>query len=281
MAQQKTALVINDISCVGKCSLTVSLPVLSAAGVETSVLPTAVLSTHTGGFGTPVFRDLTGDMAPTAAHWRSQGVAFDALYAGYLGSAEQVSIVSELLDQFGGSALKLVDPVMGDNGRLYSGFDADFPQKLLPLCARADVLVPNVTEAALLLGEDYLPPPYTRDYVEGLLRRLSALCPGQLVLTGVSLSEDDLGCAVYHPAEDRVEYVLFPRVPGHFHGTGDLFASALLAGLLAERPLADCAALAAQFTARSIRLTPPDREERLGVCFERALPWLMEQLNLV
>lgn len=280
MLPQKCALIINDISCVGKCSLTVALPVLSAAGVETSVLPTAVLSTHTGGFGRPVFCDLTENLAPMAAHWREQGVEFDALYTGYLGSSRQVELMLDLSDQFPG-AMKLVDPVMGDNGRLYSGFTLDFPAELAKLCANADILVPNVTEAALLLNEPYAPPPYTRDYVEGLLHRLSDLCPGKLVLTGVSLEETDLGCALLDPAEKQVDYVLNPRVPGHFHGTGDLFAAALLAGLLADRSLTEATALAAGFTARSITLTDPAREERYGVRFEAALPFLMEELNLV
>lgn len=281
MTAQKRALAVHDISCVGKCSMTVALPVLSAAGVETSVLPTSVLSTHTGGFGAPTFRDLTADLAPIAAHWQSFDLRFDALYTGYLGSKEQVGEMLTLFDRFGSGALKVVDPVMADNGKLYGGFPADFPTEMKKLCARADVIVPNFTEAALLLGEPYVEEPYTGEYVDGLLRRLAREFPASIVLTGVHFDDTKLGAAVYDHASDNVSYALAPRIPGHFHGTGDLFASALTAALLAGKNLIDAAQTAADFTAESIRLTDPARERRYGVRFEAALPTLMRSLGLI
>ena len=281
MTRQKRALAVHDISCVGKCSLTVVLPVLSAAGVETCVLPTSVLSTHTGGFGTPVFHDLTEALSPFTDHWASLGLTFDALYTGYLGSQAQIEQMEALFHRFGNGALKLVDPVMGDGGSLYSGFSSDFPQEMKKLCKTADVLVPNFTEAALLLEEPYREGPYTKDYVDGLLRRLARLCPGSIVLTGVYFDHQQLGAATFDCATGQISYALSPRVPGHFHGTGDLFASALLSALLAEKSLQEAAAIAARFTAQSIRLSDKARESKYGVRFEAALPSLMSDLELL
>lgn len=281
MSEQKKALAVHDISCVGKCSLTVALPILSAAGVETAVLPTSVLSTHTGGFVDYTFHDLTGEIPGITSHWRSLGVHFDSLYTGYLGSKEQVALILELLDGFGKNAVKVVDPVMGDNGEFYGGFTQEFVPEMKKLCAAADVLVPNFTEAALLLGEPYVEGPYDKEYVENLLRRLRAVCPGKLVLTGVWFEPGSIGAAAYDPALDRVEYALAPRAPGFFHGTGDLFASALTAALLHEKKLSQSAQIAADFTAASIRASNPQRDQRWGVRFEAALPALMRALGII
>lgn len=279
--KQKTALAVHDISCVGKCSLTVALPILSAAGIETSVLPTSVLSTHTGGFEGYTFHDLTSEIDPITRHWESLGLTFDAIYTGYLGSREQVTLMAALFDRFGKNALKLVDPVMADNGALYGGFASDFPQAMKTLCAKADVIVPNFTEAALMLGEPYVEGPYPKDYIEGLLHRLTAVCPGKIVLTGVFFDDTAVGAASYDPASGQVDYALAPRVPGYFHGTGDVFGSALLASLLAGQPLARSIQIAADFTADSIRKSDPDREKKYGVRFEAALPGLMKALGIM
>jgi pyridoxine kinase len=281
MTKQKRALAVQDISCVGKCSLTVALPILSAAGVETSILPTSILSTHTGGFGKPTFRDLTGDILPIAEHWKSFGLTFDALCTGYLGSAEQVEQMLTLFDEFGASALKLVDPVMADHGKLYSGFTSDFPAEMAKLCEKADLIVPNFTEAALLLGEDYVEPPYTKEYAEGLIRRLAERFPGSIVLTGVQFDGETLGATTFDRATGQVSFVFAPRVPGQFHGTGDIFAAALLSAMLADKPLPEAAQIAANFTARSIALSDRNRESKYGVRFEAALPSLMEELSLL
>lgn len=281
MSRQKSALAVHDISCVGKCSLTVALPILSAAGVETAVLPTSVLSTHTGGFTGYTFHDLTGELVPIMDHWQSFGMTFDAIYTGYLGSRAQLGLMEELLRRFGDGALKLVDPVMGDNGALYGGFTPDFPLGMRELCARADVIVPNFTEAALLLGEPYVEGPYTRAYIEGLLGRLANLCPGRIVLTGVWFDHSAMGAAALDPGRGTVEYALSPLVPGFYHGTGDIYASALLAALLCGKALGAAAQLAADFTADSIRRSDKKRDQKFGVNFEGALPGLMRALGLV
>lgn len=277
----KKALAIHDISCVGKCSLTVALPILSAAGVETAVLPTSILSTHTGGFEGFTFHDLTPEIGPITDHWKTLGLTFDALYTGYLGSKEQIAQMMDIFDSFGGTALKLVDPVMADNGKLYGGFPADFPQEMRKLCAKADVIVPNFTEAALMLEEPYVEGPYTKDYVEGMLRRLGTICAGKIVLTGVHFDEETVGAAGYDPETDGVSYAQTKRIPGYFHGTGDVFGSALLAALLAEKSLGESAQIAADYTANSIEKTDPTREKKYGVAFESALPGLMKGLGLL
>ena len=280
MTKQKTALAVHDISCVGKCSLTVALPILSAAGIETSVLPTSVLSTHTGGFEGYTFHDLTGEIGPITRHWQSLGLTFDAIYTGYLGSKEQVALMLDLFDRFGQNALKLVDPVMADNGVLYGGFAPDFPQEMKRLCAKADVIVPNFTEAALMLGEPYVAGPYTKAYIEGLLRRLTAVCPGKIVLTGVFFDDTAVGAAAYDPAADRVDYALADRVPGYFHGTGDVFASTCVGGLMRGKSLGDALALAADYTVECIRATLASADHAwYGVDFETAIPYLVDRLR--
>jgi pyridoxine kinase len=172
--RQKRIAAIHDISCFGKCSLTVALPIISAADIEVSVIPTAVLSTHTGGFTGYTFRDLTDDMLPIARHWKSLGLEFDAIYTGYLGSFRQLDIVSEIIDMLKTQdTLIVVDPVMADNGRLYASFPDTFPEGMKKLCSKADVVVPNITEASLMLEIPYEEGPYTDEHIEGMLRGLS------------------------------------------------------------------------------------------------------------
>lgn len=280
MERQQRALAIHDISCVGRCSLTVALPIVSAAGIDTSVLPTAVLSTHTGGFTGFTFRDLTADIAPITAHWESLGLHFDSIYTGYLGSLEQIQLVLDIFERFGQApTLKMVDPVMADNGELYAIFPQTFPLEMKRLCAKADLILPNITEACLMLEQDYNPGPYTKNYIEGLLQELAALGPRQVVLTGVYFGADDLGAASYDAATGQICYATNARIEGYFHGTGDVFGSALLGGLMNGFTLADAVQLAVDYTQRSIDLTAQlGQEPRYGVCFERALPFYLARL---
>lgn len=223
---QKRVAAIHDLSGFGKCSLTVALPILSAAGIETSALPTAILSTHTGGISGYTYRDLTEDMRPVMKHWKSLDIKFDAIYTGFLGSFEQLDIVKEFFDAFRQEDnLILVDPVMGDNGELYTVFTHEFAAGMRMLCQKADIIVPNLTEAALLLDEPFHPGPYTHAYIESLLRKLGALGPQKVVLTGVYFKEDELGAATYDRTTDTIDYVFTQKIPGYYHGTGDVFAS--------------------------------------------------------
>lgn len=278
--KQKRVLAVHDLSCVGRCSLTVALPILSAAGLEASALPTAVLSTHTGGFTGMTFRDLTQDLPAIFAHWKTLDLAFDAIYTGYLGSAEQVALVEQLFDAFRGEQTKIiVDPVMGDHGKLYPGMSEKMPQLMKRLCQRADVIVPNQTEAALMLGRPYLETPDQAE-VDDLMQALCEMTQASVVLTGISPEEGKLGAAVYDRETGQSACPAAPHMPGSYHGTGDVYASALTGAYLAGKTLVQAAQIAADFTQQSIVETLPlGLETRYGVCFERALPQLLHALE--
>lgn len=283
MHTQKSILAVHDISCVGRCSLTVALPILSAAGLCTGVLPTAVLSTHTGGFTDFTYRDLTADILPIAQHWKSLNLAFDAIYTGFLGSFEQLELVSQLFDDFRQkNNLILVDPVMADNGELYKIFTPEFAKGMAQLCSQADVIVPNRTEAAFLLDQPYQHGPQTPAQVEALLHDLADLGPGQVVLTGVHYDDATLGAATYDRRTGEIHTYFRERVPGYYHGTGDVFGSALLGALLNGFALNKATQVAVDFTVDSI-LHTQDKEIdiRYGVRFEQALPGYLRALGLV
>lgn len=267
---------IHDISCFGRCSLTVALPVISAAGIETTVLPTAVLSTHTGGFTGFTYRDLTQDIMPVVNHWNGLGLEFDAIYTGFLGSFEQVDIVSEIFDMLKkNNVLIAVDPVMADYGKLYSIFPPNFPEGMRKLCRKANLIVPNLTEAAFLLDEPYHDAPHTREEIEHILRTLAALGPEYVVVTGVSYDGIQLGSASYDANTDEFSYTGETRIEPMYHGTGDVFASALVAALLKGCTLARATAIAVRFTVASIsRTKEAGTDNRFGVNFEDGLAGL-------
>jgi len=279
----KRVAAIHDISGFGKCSLTVALPIISAAGIEASVLPTAVLSTHTGGFTGFTYRDLTADIQPIADHWKSLDICFDAIYTGFLGSFEQLDLVTKFFESFKtGETLILVDPVMADNGELYSIFSPEFAVGMRKLCEKADIIVPNLTEAALLLGESYNPGPYSQSYIQNILKKLSALGPKKIVLTGVFFDDEELGAASYDTVSGETAYGLEKRVPGYYHGTGDVFGSALLAAIMNGFPLDEASRIAVRFTASAIRKTAQAGTDiRFGVNFEQTIPELLEDLRLI
>lgn len=281
--RQKRVAAIHDISGFGKCSLTVALPIISATGVETTVMPTAVLSTHTGGFADFTYRDLTEDLRPISAHWASLDLQFDAIYSGFLGSFEQIAIVKEFVRSFRKEeCLFIADPAMADNGKMYPIFDMDFAREMAGLCAMADIIVPNFTEAAFMLGEEYVEGPYTKEYVEGLLHRLADMGPGKVVLTGVYFENDRLGAATYEKQSGEISYAFADTVEGYYHGTGDVYASALTGAILNGFSLADSAAIAVEFTRGSIQRTKDAGTDiRFGVNFEAGLPALMQALRLM
>lgn len=277
---QKRVVAISDISCLGKCSLTVALPIISAAGIETAVIPTAILSTHTGGFKDYTFKDMSPDMAAIARHWKTEGITADAVYTGYLCSKQQIYLALEAARLISRPDTKLItDPVMADNGRLYKGFEPDFPDYMLKLCAEADIITPNITEACLMLGRDYKEPPYDENYIKSLLNGLYLKTHSHTVLTGVSFDERKIGAAVFDG--ETVSYVFSERIPVSYHGTGDIFASTLTAAYLNGRSLKSAAQIAANFTARCIKQAQlENREERFGVNFESQIPYLIKYLEL-
>lgn len=281
--RQKRVAAIHDISGFGKCSLTVALPILSAAGIEAVALPTAVLSTHTGGFSGFTYRDLTGDIQPFTEHWKSLGLHFDAIYSGFLGSFEQLDLIGKFFDAFKqDDNLILVDPVMADNGELYTLFTPDFVAGMAELCKKADMLIPNITEAAFLLGETYREGPYTKAYIENLLTGLASFGAKKIVLSGVFFDDKELGAATYDKETGAIDYVLETRIPGYYHGTGDIFGSALLSGLLNGFDLCNSARIAVRFTTASIAKTAKAQTDtRFGVDFERSIPGFLKDLKLL
>ncbi len=276
---QKRVAAIHDISCFGKCSLTVALPLISAAGIETAVIPTAVLSTHTGGFTGYTFRDLTDDILPVARHWKQSGVSADAVYTGYLGSKKQVEIVisaAELIKK--SDSLILVDPVMADNGSLYGGFPPDFPEEMVKLCKIADIITPNITEAVLMLKMEYKNPPYTMEYIEDIISRLYTLTGSKIVLTGVSFDSDEIGAACFDG--EKIEYILSGKIDAMYHGTGDVFASTLLAAIMRGKDLKEATRIAVDFTCLAIKNTAENHPDmHYSVAFEEVITKLITRLE--
>ena len=269
----KRILTIQDISCVGKCSLTVALPIISSYGIEASILPTAVLSTHTA-FNSFTFHDLTDEITPIASVWKSEGIEFDGLYTGYLGSKRQIDLVLRLFRDFGNRKIKFVDPAMGDNGSLYKGFNKDFAHEMAKLCSAADIIVPNLTEACFMLDKPYIPSGYSEDYVKELLTSLVGLGCKRVVLTGVGFSSDELGCYGYD-AEKREFFSHFnKRNKQSFHGTGDVFASVFAGAVVRGKTALEAASLAADIVCEAIRVT--DDDHWYGVSFEKAIPALVK-----
>ena len=280
---QKYALAVHDISCVGRCSLTVALPVLSAAGINTSIIPTALLSTHTGEFTGYTCLDLSDQLLPITEHLASLELAFDAFYSGYLTSGKQVHQVLDMLDQLSGAQTHIfVDPAFADHGRLYSGMEAAMAMEMRRLCAHAHTIVPNLTEACFLLGEPFPQELcYSRDFICELTRRLAALGPSNVVITGISFDKSTTGIAVYRRDMEKPMFLFTKRYDGVFHGTGDVFASFLLAALLSGKSLFSAAEMALTLTHDSIVFTlASGRPLRYGVQFERVIPKLCRMLGL-
>ena len=270
-------LTVQDISCVGQCSLTVALPVISACGVEACVLPSAVLSTHTSGFTGYTFRDLTDDMPAIEAHWKKEKIAFDAIYTGYLGSATQIAHVKSLVANVLAEDGKVViDPAMADNGKLYPGFDAAFVEEMKKLCAVADYLVPNLTEASFLTGLAYK-TEYDRAYIDEVIASLIALGAKNVVLTGVSYAPDKTGVVVYENGE--YAYYEHEKLPNGCHGTGDIYASAFVGALVRGKSAFDAARIAADYAVACIRHTASLDNHWYGAAFEPVLGKLIAALE--
>ena len=270
--KQKRVAAIHDISGLGKCSLTVALPIISAAGVETAVIPTAVLSTHTGGIDGYTYKDLTGEILPIAKHWKSLNLKFDAIYTGFLGSFEQIDLVSQIMDTLSDENTKvIVDPCMADNGNLYKTYTVEMAQGVKSLCKKADIIVPNITEACLLLGIDYK-EKFEKEELIKIVKNLCDLGCKQAVLTGVSFNKGELGALCFDKKSQKVDYKFASEVPARYHGTGDVFASFMVGALLNEIDLTQSVQIAADFTSRSINNTfVAGTDKRFGVNFEKEL----------
>ena len=278
---QKRALAIHDISCVGRCSLTVALPILSAAGVNTSVIPTALLSTHTGEFTGYTHLDLSDQLLPIAKHLSTLGLHFDAFYSGYLASAGQVNIILEIVDMLCDDHTRIfVDPAFADHRKLYTNMDTSMPSQMRRLCTRAHTIIPNFTEASFLLGKPYLAGGYDDAYVQSLAAELALLGPQSVVITDVRVRDGQTGVAVYQKETRAFKLFYGQKFDGIFYGTGDAFASFLIACMLGGLPLEKAARTALDCTHEAIRLTLEGGEPlRYGVQFERVLPQLIDALK--
>ncbi len=276
----KRIVTIQDVSCFGKCSLTVALPIISAMGVEAAILPTAILSTHTGGFKNFTFHDLSDDITKIFDHWKSENIDFDAIYTGYLGSFEQIDLMKDFIDKKSKNTVAFVDPAMADNGKLYTGFTPEFAKHMLTLCEKADIIVPNITEASFMLGIPYIEEGYDKKYVEDILKEFAKRGVKKAVLTGVSFEPDKLGVAMYDSEKDEFFYYFNEKIDAKFHGTGDIFASVTVGGIMRGLDLKDALKLAADYTVECIKITIPDKEKHwYGVKFEEAIPFLVGRLK--
>lgn len=277
----KRILTIQDISCLGKCSLTVALPLLSAMGVEAVILPTAVLSTHTMFEGFTV-KDLSDQLEPITAHWKQQGFKFDAIYTGYLGTEEEIEEVKKIIKEFADeNTLVFIDPAMGDNGKLYPAFDLAYAKRNATLCGIADVIVPNITEAAFMTGIEYK-EEYDEDYVKTLLKALVDLGTKTAILTGVSLSDGKTGAMGLDSVTGEYFVYQNDKIPAAYHGTGDIFSSVCVGALMRGLSRVDAIKIAADYTANTIAVTMNNPAKPwYGVDFEATVPELCKELEKV
>lgn len=277
----KKLLTIQDISCVGQCSLTVALPIISACGIETAILPGALLSNHTAaGYSGWTFNDLTDEMPKILERWNKENITFDAFYTGYVTKTQIPYIIDIMNKAAAPGALRIVDPAMADNGKLYAGFDADFPKTMATLCQGADYILPNLTEASFLLGIPYVGDNYDQAYIEKISRDLAKLDVKNVVITGVSFEKGKVGASVYHADTDTFEYYFNEKIDVAFHGTGDVFSSAFAGALMNGKSALEAAKIAADFVVEAIKKTLDDKKDHwYGVKFEKAIPSLIKALN--
>ena len=272
----KRILTIQDISCFGQCSLTVALPIISACGIETAIIPSAVLSTHTGGFTGFTVRDLSEDIPGIADHWEREGIRFDAFYTGYLGSVDQIDLVIDIMNRLGrGESLRIVDPAMADNGNLYPAFDEVYVEKMKSLVSVADYVLPNITEASFLTGIEYR-EDYDESYIKQLLEGLTSLGARNVILTGVGFRAGKTGVVVYENGE--YSYYEHKLIAKGCHGTGDVYASAFVGMLVNGHNAFESAKVAADYTVRAIELTQGDEDHWYGVKFELAFDELLKHI---
>ncbi len=275
----KRIVTIQDISCVGKCSLTVALPIISAMGIETAIIPTAVLSTHTQ-FKRFTFRDLSEDIPLIQEHWKEENFKFDSIYTGYLGSIKQINMLKDFFKQFKtDDNFIFIDPVMGDNGKLYTGFNQNFADEMAKLCSLGDIIVPNLTEASYMLHKEYK-GKYTQEEIKDLLIELSNLGPNKVILTGISFKENELGVMSYNKKENKFFTYFREKIPVKYHGTGDIFSSTVVGALVNNNSLEEALKIAVDYVWETIYDTYLiKKEDAYGVNFENKIPFLINRIN--
>ena len=264
---QKKVLAINDISCVGRCSLTVALPIISSVGVECSILPTAILSTHTGGFTGYTFLDFTEEMNKVSNHWLTLNRKFE--------------VVKNIVEKIKDNNIVIVDPAMADNGELYKLFDSNFPNEMKKLCLVGDVIIPNITEACLLTNYKYQKDNHSEEYIDGLINALIIEGMKSIVLTGVCKENGRIGAISYNHETKQKYFYDQEIIPGYYHGTGDVFASVLCSSIMKNKSLEESTKIAVDITVASIKETIKydNIDIKYGVCFEEVLPLLIEKVK--
>ena len=276
----KRIVTIQDVSCFGKCSVTVALPIISAIGVECAIIPTSILSTHTGGFEGFTFRDLSDDIPKIQEHWKKYNLEFDTIYTGYLGSCKQIDYVLDFIKDFKkDNTLLFVDPAMADKGKMYTGFDSSFPSHMARLCSVADIVVPNITEASFLTDTPYT-ESYDEKHVRDLLVKLCNLGAKKAIITGVAFEKSTQGAYFYDSEASEFYYYKAENVDKNFHGTGDTFASVLVGAITKGFTVKHGLEIAVNFTVECIKSTLPDIDTHpYGVKFEECIPSLIEKIK--
>ncbi|MBO7719207.1 MAG: pyridoxamine kinase [Methanosphaera sp.] len=275
-------LTIQDISCYGQCSITVALPIISAFGIETAVLPSAVLSTHTAGFTDYTFRDLTEDLPAIKEHWEKEGIYFDAIYTGYIGSIKQLDYIKDIINsRLKDDGIVFVDPAMADYGEFYYGFDQEFADKMGELCKLGDYVLPNTTEACYLLHKEWK-PDFSKEEMLEMAEELSKFTKQNVILKGDNHRPNELGMIVYDKKDpSKTEIVYNDKIDHLSHGTGDVFASAFVGSTMNGKTPTQSAKIAGEFTKKAIQKTIGDPNHGYGVKFEQVLPELNDLLNSI
>ena len=272
-------LTIQDISCFGQCSITVALPVVSAFGIETAILPSAVLSTHTAGFTDFTVRDLTEDLPEIRKHWEKEGIFFDAIYTGFIASIEQLDYIKDIIDsRLKPDGLVFVDPAMADHGEFYNGFDQEFADAMGELCKLGDYILPNTTEACYILHKPWK-EEFTREEMLEMADELSEFTKRHVILKGDTHEDGKLGMIVLDKQEDSCEVVYNEKIDYVSHGTGDVFASAFVGSTMVGKTPTAAAKVAGEFTKKAIEKTIGDEDHKYGVKFEQVISELPDLLK--
>lgn len=278
MSETTKILTIQDISCFGQCSITVALPIVSAFGIETAILPSAVLSTHTAGFTDFTVRDLTEDLPEIRKHWEKEGILFDAIYTGFIASIEQLDYIKEIIDsRLKPDGLVFVDPAMADHGEFYNGFDQEFADKMGELCKLGDYILPNTTEACYILHKPWK-EEFSREEMLEMAKELEAFTKRHVILKGDTSEEGKLGMIVLDKEKSACEVVYNDKIDYVSHGTGDVFASAFVGSTMVCKSPTESARIAGEFTKRAIEKTVGDENHAYGVKFEQVILDLGELL---
>ena len=271
MNETTKILTIQDISCYGQCSITVALPVISAFGIETAILPSAVLSTHTAGFTDFTVRDLTEDLPAIRKHWESEGIDFDAIYTGFIASIEQLDYIKDIIDsRLKSEGIVFVDPAMADHGEFYNGFDQEFADKMGELCKLGDFILPNTTEACYILHRPWK-EQFTEEEMLDMAKELSQFTKRYVILKGYENDKNEVGMIVLDKKESTIEIVYNDKIDYVSHGTGDVFASAFVGSTMLGKTPTSAAKIAGEFTKKAIEKTVGDENHKYGVKFEQVI----------